>query len=174
MVSTVSNRQFLGLDSLGTEDLPLEFLHLELVVRVLQHPQVDFILSPHISAMLRSVPYGHAFFQGSPEKEKALSDLEHIGFNTGYRLIEKLTRDHSKFKDELVSCSPFSNICWKCNKSRTSKYFSGPDEIYLQGFLELYFQEANRQPQNKSSRRLCFAGRCVLLKSRMCFVHYEV
>lgn len=35
------------------------------------------------------------------EKETAISSLELIGYNTGFRLIEKLTRESPKFKDEL-------------------------------------------------------------------------
>ena len=60
--------------STGTEELPFELLHAELVSRVRKCPT------------------------GTKEREIALSDLEYIGFNTGYRLIEKLTREYPKFK----------------------------------------------------------------------------
>ena len=56
-------------------DVPLELLHLELVSRLAEKK-------------------GH-------EREKGLADLELLGYNTGYRIIEKLTREHPKFKDEL-------------------------------------------------------------------------
>ena len=92
MVSTgPSARQYLGSDSnAATEELPLELLHLELVKNVLKSPA------------------------GSPEKEKALSDLEHIGFNAGYRLIEKLTREYPKFKDELDLMKFVCKDFWMC------------------------------------------------------------
>jgi len=61
----------------GTEDVALELLHSELVSQVCAKPA------------------------GSPERAKAISDLELLGYNAGYRLIEKLTREYPKFKDEL-------------------------------------------------------------------------
>jgi hypothetical protein len=70
MVST-SSRPFLGPDNnVGTEELPLELLHLELVANVLRCPT------------------------GSPEKEKALADLVIIlrQFN-GYNLAKGLILD---------------------------------------------------------------------------------
>jgi len=63
--------------STGTEDVALELLHAELVSQVCSKPS------------------------GSQERAKALSDLELLGYNAGYRLIEKLTREYPKFKDEL-------------------------------------------------------------------------
>jgi hypothetical protein len=95
MVSTAASgrqqQQFLGSDvNAGTEELPLELLHLELVSNVLKNPP------------------------GSPEKEKALADLEHIGFNAGYRLIEKLTREYPKFKDELDLMKFICKDFWTC------------------------------------------------------------
>ena len=56
-------------------DVPLELLHLELVSRLAEKR-------------------GH-------EREKGLADLELLGYNAGYRIIERLTREHPKFKDEL-------------------------------------------------------------------------
>lgn len=41
------------------------------------------------------------FWKQKNNKNEAISDLELVGFNTGYRLIEKLTRESPKFKDEL-------------------------------------------------------------------------
>lgn len=62
--------------SSGTEDVALELLHLELVSRVAEK-------------------------KNPADREKALADLELLGFNAGFRLIERLTREHPKFKDEL-------------------------------------------------------------------------
>lgn len=37
----------------------------------------------------------------SAKKDEALSKLELLGYNTGYRFVEKLTKDAQKFKEEL-------------------------------------------------------------------------
>ena len=59
-----------------SEEVPFELLHLELVRHVL------------------------AAVDAAARDERA-SDLELLGFNAGFRLIEKLTRESPKFKDEL-------------------------------------------------------------------------
>ncbi|XP_053946884.1 trafficking protein particle complex subunit 6b [Anastrepha obliqua] len=50
-------------------------------------------------------------------KENDFSALEYIGFNTGYRLIERLTRDVHRFKDELETmkfiCTDFWTLIYK-------------------------------------------------------------
>ena len=58
------------------EEIPFELLHLELVGQILEKTD-------------------------SEERERALANLELIGLNAGYRLIEKLTKESPKFKDEL-------------------------------------------------------------------------
>jgi len=62
--------------AVSTEELPLELLHGELVC----------------SGILVS---------NEGDTNELLSKLEFIGFNTGYRLIERLLRDSPRFKDEL-------------------------------------------------------------------------
>jgi len=64
------------------EQVPFELLHLELVSQII-HNQVK-------SADLKSAG-------DSTESSK----LELLGYNTGYRFIERLARDYPKFKDEL-------------------------------------------------------------------------
>ena len=66
-----------------------------------------FCFQELVSNVLHCVP-------GSPEKEKALADLEHIGFNAGYRLIEKLTREYPNFKDELDLMKFVCKDFWTC------------------------------------------------------------
>lgn len=51
---------------------------------------------------------------GSAERTKALSDAELIGYSAGYRLIEKLTREHPKFKDELDLIKFVCKDYWMC------------------------------------------------------------
>ncbi|XP_053649221.1 trafficking protein particle complex subunit 6b isoform X1 [Cherax quadricarinatus] len=42
-------------------------------------------------------------FQGGEKmsEDEAISKLEHMGFATGYRLVERLTRESGRYKDEL-------------------------------------------------------------------------
>ncbi len=61
--------------SSSPEEVPFELLHLELVRQTLG--------------------------KSGKELEAAASRLELIGYNAGYRLIERLTRESPKFKDEL-------------------------------------------------------------------------
>jgi hypothetical protein len=48
------------------------------------------------------------------DRRKALSDIESIGFSTGYRLVEKITREHPKFKDELDLMKFVCKDYWQC------------------------------------------------------------
>jgi len=62
-----------GGSSSASEDVPFELLHLELAAAAIK----------------------------SKDKDAGTSKLELLGFNAGYRLIERLTRESPKFKDEL-------------------------------------------------------------------------
>jgi len=73
----------------STEDVALELLHLELVSNICQKPR-------------------------GLERDKALSDQELLGYNAGYRLIEKLTREYPKFKDELDLMKFICKDFWTC------------------------------------------------------------
>ena len=57
------------------EEVPFELLHLEMVLSLME--------------------------KSGPEKDLATSNLELVGYNAGFRLIEKLTKESPKFKDEL-------------------------------------------------------------------------
>ncbi|XP_055851427.1 trafficking protein particle complex subunit 6b [Episyrphus balteatus] len=50
-------------------------------------------------------------------KENDFSTLEYIGYSTGYRLIERLTREWPRFKDELETmkfiCTDFWTLIYK-------------------------------------------------------------
>ncbi len=62
------------------EEVPFELLHLELVSSALNTSSTSSSKElPSLSA----------------------SDLELLGFNAGFRLIERLTRESNRFKDEL-------------------------------------------------------------------------
>ncbi|XP_059611253.1 trafficking protein particle complex subunit 6b [Phlebotomus argentipes] len=75
-----------------SEEAILEYLHIELVNYVLSDKEVK-------------------------GNENDLSDLEYIGFTTGYRLIERLTREWPRFKDELETlkfiCTDFWSSIYK-------------------------------------------------------------
>ncbi|XP_042236542.1 trafficking protein particle complex subunit 6b-like isoform X3 [Homarus americanus] len=40
-------------------------------------------------------------YTAAPVMDEAISKLEHMGFATGYRLVERLTRESGRYKDEL-------------------------------------------------------------------------
>ncbi|KAJ8944961.1 hypothetical protein NQ318_013109 [Aromia moschata] len=50
-------------------------------------------------------------------KDEDLSTLEYIGFSTGYRMIERLTKEMPRFKDELDTmkfiCTDFWSAVYK-------------------------------------------------------------
>lgn len=50
-------------------------------------------------------------------QENDLSNLEYIGYSTGYRVIERLTRDWPRFKDELDTmkfiCTDFWTLIYR-------------------------------------------------------------
>jgi len=72
--------------NLGSPELvPFELLHLELVSQII-HNQDKAINSTDTS---------------NNSDSTATSNLELLGFNAGYRLIERLAKDYPKFKDEL-------------------------------------------------------------------------
>ena len=62
------------------EQVPFELLHLELVSQIIHHQTSS---------------------SGSSDDPSTTSKLELLGFNTGYRFIERLAKDYPKFKDEL-------------------------------------------------------------------------
>ena len=66
----------LSIPSSPSEEVAFELLHLELVKNVLAA-------------------------EDPAQRDERASDLELLGFNAGFRLIEKLTRESPKFKDEL-------------------------------------------------------------------------
>ena len=63
-------------------------LHLELVSQIIHHQESADTTVNHCPKKLSQEP-------------SATSKLELLGFNTGYRFIERLAKDYPKFKDEL-------------------------------------------------------------------------
>lgn len=56
----------------------------------------------------------HVLSRTDQERVKALSDVESIGFSSGFRLVEKITREHPKFKDELELMKFICKDYWVC------------------------------------------------------------
>jgi len=56
----------------------------------------------------------HVLTRTGNDRVKALSDVESIGFSSGYRLVEKITREHPKFKDELELMKFICKDYWMC------------------------------------------------------------
>lgn len=74
--------------NLGSPELvPFELLHLELVSQII-HNQDKAINTTSDSS-------------NTTPDSTATSNLELLGYNAGYRLIERLAKDYPKFKDEL-------------------------------------------------------------------------
>ena len=82
---------------------------------------------------------------GGEQDSAATSKLEALGYNAGFRLIERLAKDYPKFKDELdllkFICKDFWVAVFRCS------CFLGPPRLFPH-------QEANRQPSHKSPGRL--------------------
>jgi len=74
--------------NLGSPELvPFELLHLELVSQIIhnQDKTINTTTDP----------------SNTNADSTATSNLELLGYNAGYRLIERLAKDYPKFKDEL-------------------------------------------------------------------------
>ena len=81
------------------ELVPFELLHLELVSQIIYNQ-----VTQHSTLWMRNI--SNFLSQVKSEDLKsgdstASSKLELLGYNTGYRFIERLARDYPKFKDEL-------------------------------------------------------------------------
>jgi len=75
--------------NLGSPELvPFELLHLELVSQIIHNQDKNIRNSGDIT-------------NTTTPDSTATSKLELLGFNAGYRLIERLAKDYPKFKDEL-------------------------------------------------------------------------
>ncbi|KAF2881621.1 hypothetical protein ILUMI_24564 [Ignelater luminosus] len=77
------------------DDTLFEFLHFEVVNYVIEQNETS----------------------NKDSKEDDLSNLEYVGFSTGYKIIERLTREMPRFKDELDTmkfiCTDFWSAIYK-------------------------------------------------------------
>ena len=56
----------------------------------------------------------HVLTRTGNDRVKALSDVESISFSSEYRLVEKITREHPIFKDELELMKFVCKDYWMC------------------------------------------------------------
>ena len=117
----------------GTPELvPFELLHLELVSQII-HKQENSSSTPESN--------------NTSSDSTATSNLELLGYNAGYRLIERLAKDYPKFKDELDLLKFICKDFW-------SAVFRS-DFITSVHVRADFFQKANRQSENQSPGSLC-------------------
>lgn len=71
-----------------------------------------------------------------------MSNLEYIGFSTGYRIIERLTREMPRFKDELDTlkfiCTDFWASVFKKQIDNLRTNHQGMDFSFIAPHLEYY------------------------------------
>uniref|UniRef100_A0A1B6MFA9 Trafficking protein particle complex subunit 6B n=1 Tax=Graphocephala atropunctata TaxID=36148 RepID=A0A1B6MFA9_9HEMI len=77
----------------------------------------DEVLLELIHSELVSYAYTKAEEKEKDKKEVDFSSLEYAGFLSGYRMIERLTKDWPRFKDELETlkfiCTDFWSAVYK-------------------------------------------------------------
>lgn len=78
----------------AAELVPFELLHLELVSHII-HGETSYFSATHFCVLLGPGEIG------GEQDSAATSKLEQLGYNAGFRLIERLAKDYPKFKDEL-------------------------------------------------------------------------
>lgn len=97
---------------MGDENL-LEYLHFELVNYCVNDKKVSLTLRFSENFVKTNFLQDDSLV---PDSTK-ISTLEYIGFSTGYRLIERLTREMPRFKDELDTikflCTEFWSTIFK-------------------------------------------------------------
>ncbi|MCL4121656.1 UNVERIFIED_CONTAM: hypothetical protein GTU68_016419 [Idotea baltica] len=69
----------------AAEDVLLELLHMEVI---------------------------NTFVNENKDKEDAACKLEYMGFSTGYRFVERATRENNRFKDELDIMKYICKVFW--------------------------------------------------------------
>ncbi|XP_050293995.1 trafficking protein particle complex subunit 6b [Anthonomus grandis grandis] len=77
----------------------------------------DDILFELLHSEIISYTLQNADEKDKEKKDEDLSNLEYIGFSTGYRIIERLTKEMARFKEELDTmkfiCTDFWSAVYK-------------------------------------------------------------
>ncbi|KAJ8898450.1 hypothetical protein PR048_003810 [Dryococelus australis] len=121
----------------------------------------------------------------SNENEKKtgdLSSLEYLGFSTGYRIIERLTKEWPRFKDELETMKFICTDFWSSiNKKQIDNLRTNHQGVYVlqdNAFRFLTRLSAGRQYLDKAPRYVAFT--CGLIRGALsnlginCMVTAEV
>jgi len=116
------------------------------------------------------------------DKNVGMSKLEQIGFSTGYRFIERLTKEFSRFKDELevmkAICKDFWSAVFKKQVDNLRTNHQGVYVLQDNKFRFLMPMSNNRQYLELAPKYLLFT--CGLLRGALanlglnCLVTAEV
>ena len=87
----------------------------------------------------------HILSKSGTERVKALSDVESIGFSSGYRLIEKITREHPKFKDELELMKFICKDYWMCVFRKQIDNLRTNHQLLSKSFIEYFASGPSRR-----------------------------
>lgn len=126
------------------EEVPFQLLHGELVKLVLSK-------------------------SAGQDRDKALSDIESIGFSCGYRLVERITREHPKFKDELELMKFICKDYWVCIfRKQIDNLRTNHQGVYvLQDKSFKYLQQVSGSKQYFEDCSLFLVYTCGLLRGSL-------
>lgn len=120
------------------DDTLFEFLHSEVVNYVLDQNELN----------------------NKDTKEDDLSNLEYIGFSTGYKIIERLTREMPRFKDELDTmkfiCTDFWSAVYKKQIDNLRTNHQGVYVLQDNGFRFLVKISSGKQYLELAPRYVAF------------------
>ncbi|KDR17521.1 trafficking protein particle complex subunit 6B [Zootermopsis nevadensis] len=126
------------------DEVLFELLHSELVSYVLTNSEKD-------------------------KKHGDLSTLEYIGFSTGYRIIERLTKDWPRFKDELDTMKFICTDFWSSiNKKQIDNLRTNHQGVYVlqdNAFRFLTRLSAGRQYLEMAPKYVAFT--CGLIRGAL-------
>lgn len=116
---------------MGDENL-LEYLHFELVNYTVNEKKVSLNWNYFFFKLI------FYFFQ-----ENDTGTLEYLGFSTGYRIIERLTKEMPRFKDELDTvkfiCTDFWSSIFKKQIDNLRTNHQGKKQLLWTLSPNLYF-----------------------------------
>lgn len=113
-----------------------------------------------------------SYVLASSEKDKThddLSNLEYIGFSTGYRIIERLTKEWPRFKDELDTMKFICTDFWSSiNKKQIDNLRTNHQGVYVlqdNAFRFLTRLSAGRQYLEMAPKYVAFT--CGLIRGAL-------
>ncbi|KAJ9585683.1 hypothetical protein L9F63_002473, partial [Diploptera punctata] len=73
------------------------------------------------SNFLHSELVNYVLANSEKDKKGDLSTLEYVGFSTGYRIIERMTKEWPRFKDELDTMKFICTDFWSSINKETNR-----------------------------------------------------